>query len=99
MTLSVTATQVMADLGKDESTYMSDRVSRQMSAAKASLSPAIGYWDGVTEIPAKNADAFDKLGGTYVTEYCRAQIDGVDNERMLVALLLQMAALMKSSEA
>lgn len=94
MTLSVTATQVMADLGKDESTYMTDKVSRQMAAAKASLLPTIGYKDGTTEVPSQNAAEFDRLGGVYVTEYCRANIDRVDNGRMLAVLLVQLDALL-----
>ena len=94
MTLSVTTAQVMADIGKDESAYMSDKVARQMEAAKASLLPTIGYKDGTTEVPSQNCAEFDKIGSLYVTEYCRANIDGVDNERMLTVLLVQLKALL-----
>lgn len=98
MTLSVTTAQVRDDLSKDASTYMDDRIARQIQAAKASLLPAIGYKDGVTDIPAENASEFDKLASLYITEYCRANIDGVDNGRMLNSWLIQLGAMMRAEE-
>ena len=48
-------------------------------------------------MPAEAASQFEELSNTYIVEYCRALLDGVDNEKVRLALQIQLQVLLQSA--
>ncbi len=80
-------------LSKDDLSYINDKLAPLKEVAIASLLPTTGLKneDGAV----KEGSPLDKLTDQYIIEYCRAALDGVNNERMQFALLNQIQALLE----
>ncbi len=90
--MDISLEQVREELSKDDLSYINEKLERFIKSAKASLLPTIGYKSGVS-LPSATAAEFEELSNTYIVEYCRSLIDGVDNERTRTVLLIQLQAL------
>lgn len=88
--------QVRDELSKDDLPYINTKLERYISSAKASLAATIDYKEG-DAVPAEVADQFEELSNTYIVEYCRALLDGVDNEKVRLALQIQLQVLLQST--
>lgn len=94
--MKITLEQVRAELSKDDLSYVNTKLERLINSAKASLVPAIGY-DAERELPDSIAIAFEELSNTYIVEYCRALLDGIDNSRVILSLQTQLQALLQTT--
>lgn len=94
--MNITLEQVRAELSKDDLSYVNTKLTRLIKSAKASLVPSIGY-DAERELPESVAAAFEELSNTYIVEYCRALLDGVDNSRVTLSLQTQLQALLQTT--
>lgn len=94
--MTITLAQVRAELSKDDLSYINTKLTRYISSAKASLEPTIDYTEG-DELPESVAESFEELSNTYIVEYCRALLDGVDNGKVLLSLQIQMQTLLQTA--
>ena len=92
----ITLSQVRDELSKDDLPYINTKLTRYISSAKASLAATIDYKEG-DPVPAEAASQFEELSNTYIVEYCRALLDGVDNEKVRRALQIQLQVLLQSA--
>ena len=91
--MKITLEQVREELSKDDLDYINTKLERYISSAKASLLPTIGYKEGQA-LPEATAAEFEHLSDTYIVEYCRAMMDGVDNEKVRLVLQVQLQSLL-----
>lgn len=89
----ITLAQVRDELSKDDLPYINTKLQRYISSAKASLLPTIGFKEGEA-LPTEIATQFEELSNTYIVEYCRAMLDGADNEKVRLVLQVQLQSLL-----
>lgn len=95
--MNITLEQVREELSKDDLPYINSKLERYMRSAKASLLPTIGYREGEV-LPDSVQAEFEELSNTYIVEYCRALLDGVDNEKVRLTLQVQLQSLLGGTE-
>ncbi len=95
--MRITLEKVREELSKDDLPYINTKLERYISSAKASLLPTIGYKEGEA-LPAKVEVEFEELSNTYIVEYCRAMLDGADNEQVRLVLQVQLQSLLGGAE-
>lgn len=97
--MTITLDQVRAELSLDDYSYNNVKLTRLIASAKASLIPTVGDSATITNKPESIAQAFDELSNTYIVEYCRALLFGVDNEKLKLSLQVQMQSLLQGQGA
>lgn len=92
--MNITVEQIRENLRKDDFEYINNQIAEHIPKAKAALLASIGYKEG-DALPEDTAEEFEVLSNSYISEYCRAFIDGVDNERMLTIISCRLETLMR----
>lgn len=81
-------------LSKDDHEYINSKLETLKAEAIASLEPTIGIDGEGAKNVAKNS-TLDILSDRYIVEYCRKALDDVDNDKVLLALQIQMQVVNK----
>lgn len=81
-------------LSKDDHEYINSKLETLKAEAIASLEPTIGIDSEGAKNVAKNS-TLDILSDRYIVEYCRKALDDVDNDKVLLALQIQMQVVNK----
>lgn len=92
--MNITTDQVLDALSKDDLQYVRAKLDMLIPEARASLEATVGL---PTNITTKQGSTIDLLTDRYIVEYCRAALDGVDNERILLTLQIQIQGVLKTT--
>ncbi len=85
--------QLRDAVSKDDLPFINAKLVLLKEEAISSLLPTTGLKNTGSSI--KVGSELDRLSDRYIVEYCRAALDGVDNERTILSLQVQIQALIR----